>query len=827
MITGLRIGTRHALYFVLAGLTCGLLGPPVTAQPELLIEALQRSDEFDGLAELTSQVETEVVIPTGAAITNGWLELTSLTLPEQPPRAMALPDRRAEDASLRLPPDLPIGPAVLCYDAEDFALRCQETYIYRGPLGDYLGPLEIEVEWQRGTPVRGRYLSQGLPLAGARVALVPAELTSQRPFTAPLGPPEDGGRRLQREVTSDDQGIFRLPALAAGRYFLETLLPSGQLQRSPVFELPEARLNRQRLAADDQQPLFWDLGDLETLNGLSVEVRVQSTLGEMISGAHIKARQGTSVESLTNFQATTGSTGIVSISGFRAEDALQISCAAPGYISYREELPSVPPLVLCDLQPVAELSGLLISSSDDPLTGGWVTLTPLPPTDDPEVPETTADTAETLAGADDGPLASPRNWRSDATQWQDERPFEDAAARSQAVGLEGTFSFLDLAAGRYQLEAAAPGHEVWSQEIRIEAGEDQRLGSLRLMTGRQVDILVVDATTGAALPEVTVRALHPPGAVDGVTDDKGSLSFATLSDRGLVLQLSHEDYAEARRRLSAEDLRQDRPLEGGPIQLALHRPGWVRVVIYDEALEAPCRGCNVVLTPPGLEMRTDELGQALSPALEPGTYRIYRPRLSHLGSTVVEQPDAERRYAKVKAGKTSLVRFGEARRNIRLTFDPPLPPDWSLRAQTPYHAERLEAAADGSFAIRHRAGEALDLYLLFLDRQLGKMSEIRLATLPAALTGRDLEIKLRRSAVHGRLATWQGQPLAAQAVELWTLERQRYAKVWTDAEGHFHVPYAPEGVFGLIVGQRSMRFVSVSPNQVVDVGTVQLEPGSF
>ena len=825
-----RSGLRHLSWRwieTIAGLTillCLLAPSPLTAQTEVLIEALQRSDDFDGLVELARQVETEIVLPTGEAVTNGWLELTSLTLPEIPPLAMALPEREADAPPLRWTPHLPNGPAMLCYAAEGFALRCQEMYLYRGLQGDYLGPLEVAVEWRGGTPVRGRYLSRGLPLAAARVALVPADLQAQRPFTAPLGPPEGGGRKLQREVATGDDGVFQLPAVAAGEYFLETLLPSGQVHRSDVFRLPEERLNRQRVAAEAGQPVVWDLGDFEALQGLSVEVRVQSTLGEMISGARITARQGDSIEQLTNFQATTGGSGIVVLSGFRAEDAVRVSCAAPGYLSYHAELPTVPPLVLCDLQPMAKLSGLVVSASDDGLSSAWVTLTPLPPEDADEPTEGAPPKDD---GLGDGPLADRPDWRSDDTRWRDGTPPEGAAPRSQAVTAEGTFAFSELAAGRYRLDAAAPDHEVLSQEIFLDGGEDQQLGPLRLMKGRQVELIVVDADSGAALEGVDVQSLDPPGAVDGVTDAKGELAFATRGDRGLVIQLRHRDYAEARRRLSAEDLRQDRPFEGGPIRLTLHPPGWVRVVIHDEALGAPCRGCTVILSPPGVELQTDELGHVLSPPLEPGSYRVYRPRLTHLGSTVVEQPDAERRYAKVKAGKTSLVRFGEARQSLRLTFEPALPAGWGLRVQTPYHAERLEAAADGSFEVRHKAGEALDVYLLHYDRSVDKLSEIRLGTLPANPTARELQLKLRRSAIRGQLTDWSGHPLAGKAVELASLERQSYAKVWTDADGNFHIPFAPEGVFGLHIGQRSVRFVSVSPSQTVDVGNVQLEAGSF
>lgn len=860
---------RHGALLFLAIYLLVSFTSPVQAQSAALAEALKQGEQ---LVEPEAQVQTEVVIPIGVAVHDGWIELTSLVSPEHPPVVLPLAQHPEDAESARWTPKLPNGPAMLCYGAKGFAVRCVETYLFRGPIGDYLGPLEIEVEWQRGTPIHGRYVSQDAPIAAARVALVPTDIRSPRAFTmpfaatfktatpekAPLGTAsgkttsgDDAAitapqGRLEREVLSDSEGAFVLPEVAPGSYFLETLLPTGRLHRSEAFDLPQRSVSQGRLAASEEQLIFWDLGDIEVLDGAALEIRVQSTTGEMVSGAQISARQGKTVEDLLSFRATTGDDGIAVLSGFQVESAMQLSCSAPGFVSHHEDLPTVPALLLCDLEPTATLSGSVVlsgggvsfndavssrdtvSSNSSQIEQAWVSLRRLP-----EDGEITPSDIEAKGDTSDDRQTTALSPQSSANLF-DEEPSgvldhlaQAAQTVSRQVDSEGGFAFRELPAGNYELTAAAPRHEVLIEEVSLRAGEIRQHGTLRLMAGRQVDIVVVDATSGAVLRDVLVQSVNPPGAVDGITDEEGELAFTTRSDRGLDLRLQAEGYADALRHLTAEDLVRDKPLDRRQVRLELQRPGWIRVVIFDEALDDPCRGCTVILTPPGLELQTDELGQIISPPLEPGSYRVYRPRLTHLGSTVVEQADAERRYAKVKAGKTSLVRFGEERQIVRLTFDSDLPRDWSLRAQTPYHAERVQQRQDGSFEVRHLQGEALDLYLLFYDPRLGRMSEVRLSTLPANLSVRELKLKLRRSAIEGRLTTWQGEPLVGKPVQLASLERGIYAKVWTDGEGKFHVPYAPEGVFGLHVGQRNMRFVSVSPAQQVDVGTIQLEPGRF
>lgn len=829
----------------------------VQAQPEVLIDALRRGDE---LLDVTAAVQTEVVVPADRLLEHGWLEITSMTLPEKPPLTVALPRRTEEDEPLRLSPQLPNGPAMLCYGAEGLAVRCREAYLFRGTSGEFLGDLEIPVDWQGGFAVGGRYLTRGEGLAGARVAVVPSGLVSQRAFTLPLGPKDDspgdidtardtgtaadqttstGRVMLEREVVSDADGFFTLPPLASGDYALETLLPSGRLHRSEVFSLPDLRTSRQQLAAAESDRVVWDLGEIEVQDGLGVEIRVQSaTAFEPIADAQITARQGWTADDLINFQAASNASGIARLSGFRLELPTHLRCSAPGHLTLELEFDVVPALVLCDLEPMASLTGSVRTPDNEDITSAFVTLHRLP---DEALAEAENADAENKPSRSNRPAVEVPSFGDPWTRNPlDTGPDSGAPSGNSLPGTKvgsygvddsGGFDVPGLAPGTYRFTVAAPQHEVWVQEVILAPGEERNLGTVRLLPGRAVTLQVVDAEGGHGLDGVQVHSLQPAGAVQGATDEDGNFEFATRSDHGLTLRFEADGYAAAERHLRASELTQDDPL-AEPLRIALQRPGWVRVVIFDEAQGAPCRGCPVHLTTSTssktvASLTTDELGHVLSPALEPGSYRVYRPRLSHLGSTVVEQVDAERRYAQVKAGTTSLVRFGDERRQVQVRFDQGIPRSWGLRASTPYHAERLMQEPDGSFHVHHRAGETLELSLLIYDPGVDKMADVYLGTLPADLSAERLTLRLRTSAVRGRFTTWDGEPLAGQPIELATVERRHMARVWTDAEGNFHIPHAPEGVFGLHIGQRNMRFVSVSSSQTVDVGTVLLEPGRF
>lgn len=219
-------------------------------------------------------VSSELIVPA-ADLEVGWLELTPLAS-DRKPLVVRLGDRRAEDGEKRLAPDLPAGPMMLCSGGAPYAVRCEEIYWQRrlavAPEDD-----EIEVELATGVGITGRYLLDRWPVEGARVAVVPADLEAGRPYTQPLG--RGAGGRMAREVVTDGGGSFVLPAIAEGRYFLETLLPSGRVHRGEPFDLPSERAVRVAAVADDVVAVSWDLGDIDVADGPVVEIRVRDPVG--------------------------------------------------------------------------------------------------------------------------------------------------------------------------------------------------------------------------------------------------------------------------------------------------------------------------------------------------------------------------------------------------------------------------------------------------------------------------------------------------------------------------------------------------------------------
>lgn len=742
----------------------------------------------------------ELVVPA-EEVRDGWIEVTPWA-DDRSPRVVWLGTSTLDDGERRFDPRMPSGPAMVCFGGEPWGLGCGEVFLFRGPANLYSGPLEHALEWGEGVPVRGAYRLGELPMPGARVAVVPAGLGGGRPFTMPLG--YSGARarsgRLTREVVADAEGVFELPPLVAGEYFLETILPSGRVHRSEPFELPTADAMREDTGAEAGESVAYELPVIDVGEGLVVEVIAVDAAGDPLPGVRVAARQGEGPEDLVTYQRSTGPDGRVQLSGFDVDDAVEISCQAAGFAVWRQTFELVPTQVFCDLQRLSSLVGRVVGPDGDPITGTVASLWQ-------GAAEDTLDGAADEDGAVDPPL----------------RTTEPPLA-AQVLNEEGTLLFDRLPATRvYHLAIAAPGFEVHEQRIELEAGELLDLGTITLLAGRDSTLRVVDADSREPLEGVAVLGIDPPGAVAGLTDEYGELTFGARSDRPVTVRLAVADYAPKTVELGAEELAAD-----APIVLELQRPGWINAVVWDAVADRPCQGCVLLIGPDGGRLTTDESGQALSTPLEPGTYRVYRPRVDHLGSTVVEQTDAEQRVVRVERGRVATVRFGERRRGVRVRFDPPLGEGWRLIARGRGREERYRWQADGGgFIVRHRAGEGLELYLRFYDRTVGRESELFAGFLPPDPGNRDVVIPRPSTRVEGRATLWSGESLPTTRVRLMTLEHRQVALGWTHADGRFVLSHVQPGVYALHIGERSVQFVSLSPGLDLDLGTFQLMDGGF
>lgn len=717
--------------------------------------------------------ETELLVPA-VEISTGWIELTPLAS-DAAPTVIRLGDRKLEDGELVLRPGLAPGPAMLCSGAASLAVTCEQVFAERGLVAETtpLVPIDVRFE-EEGLEVTGRYLSDSLPVDGASVAVVPAGVRATRPYTMPLGMGAKVSAGLRREVLTDEDGRFTVPALAEGEYFLETVLPSGRVHRSEPFVLPAAAGLRFALAVDELSTVSWDLGEIEVLGGLALQVQVRDPDGVPIPGARVAARQGTSALDLVSFEGASGADGDVWLSGFTVEQAVHLRCSAPGYGAFEEDYELVPVVVECVLEPLAALLGEVVGPGGEAVPGAVVTMA-----------------SQSIGEAAPDPREEMVTPASSGTR----------------------FAISDLEPGDWQMTVAAPGYEILDRPLTLAPGERLDLGTIVLLSGTEIDGLVVDAESREPVAGAEVLGVDPLGGAWAVSDADGAFTVTVSGDRAVGLEVSAEGYAAAKVHVRPEDL------EGEPLVVELSEAGWLRIVIWDAAGDVPCQGCLVTLSPSSTRLRTDRWGEALSGSLAPGWYNVYRPDVTHLGSAVVTRDDAEKRTARVEAGEITTVRFGDRTETVRVTLQPSAEPGWRLSARTPWRTENVLRREDGSFQIRRRPDEALDLFLVIHDPEADAESEIWQLTLPADFEDDELVLPLGSAAVEGRV-TRDGEALAGERVRLRSLAQQVLATVHTRPDGSFHVPRVPPGVYFLAVGAPNVTSISLREGQSLDVGTL-------
>ncbi len=720
-----------------------------------------------------TMAETELLVPP-LDLSTGWIELTPLAS-DQAAMVIRLGDRKAEDGETILKPGLPPGPAMLCSGAALIAVTCDEIYFERGLVEESTPLIPIDVRFEDGLEVVGRYLLDTWPVAGARVAVVPADLEATRPYTLPLGMGDKVSAGLQREVITGDDGRFTVPALAGGDYFLETVLPSGRVHRSQPFTLPQAAGLRFELAVDELSTISWDLGDLDVLDGLALQVQVRDPDGVPIPRARVAARQGITELDLVSFEGVSGASGDVWLSGFNVDQEVHLSCRAPGYSAFEEDYELVPVTVECVLEPLAAVIGEVIDPGGAAVPGATVTLEPSPDTEAVTAPRVQMATPSTSGSR---------------------------------------FLISDLEPGDWQMTVAAPGYEVAERPLTLAPGERLDLGAIVLLAGTEIAGVVIDAESQEPIPGAEILGVEPLGSAWARSDSDGAFKVTASPGRALGLEVSAEGYATA-----AVSVPVERIDAGDPLVVELTEAGWLRVVIWDATVDRPCQGCLVTIWPGATRLRTDRWGEALSGPLAAGWYNVYRPRVAHLGSAVVAQDDAERRTAKVEPDEITTVRFGDRTDSLRVVLQPPAEPGWRLSARTPWHVENAARREDGSFLIHRRPDEALDLFVVFHDREANADAEIWQTTLTADFDAEELVLTLGGASVTGR-ATLDGEPVAGERVRLRSMGHEVRATVHSRADGSFHLPWVPPGVYFLAIGSSNVTAVSLRDGLALDVGSL-------
>ncbi|MEM7357222.1 MAG: hypothetical protein AAF657_40785, partial [Acidobacteriota bacterium] len=143
--------------------------------------AAQEAPQVSSPAELGEVLDAETglvrslpaLVVEPMALADGWLELTPLAS-EAAAVVIPLDDRSIEDGELRLPPPVEDGAAMLCSGGRSLAALCEQVYVQREVWAAPDAAADVAIRFELGLAVEGRYLLDGWPIAGARVALVPA-----------------------------------------------------------------------------------------------------------------------------------------------------------------------------------------------------------------------------------------------------------------------------------------------------------------------------------------------------------------------------------------------------------------------------------------------------------------------------------------------------------------------------------------------------------------------------------------------------------------------------------------------------------------------------
>ncbi|MDA8016673.1 MAG: carboxypeptidase-like regulatory domain-containing protein [Thermoanaerobaculia bacterium] len=753
-----------------------------------------------------------------------WVELTPLS-------AATLNSTERSDHPARLSPEqtspaltwLPervAGPAMLCHGVEPapatdeaetesvlWAVRCDLIAVWHADPESLLPPPDdpvVEISAVTGPPVVGRYLLGDLPVADAVLSVVPARLEAPVPFSLPLIWTDDGPTR--RLHTGDD-GSFRLPRLAPGDYALQSRLPGGRLHRSESFTVPEIEDLQTNSGSLDIEELVHDLGDIDVRTGVRLEVRASGPDAGPVPGIDVQVRQGATPAELVTFHARTDHEGVAHLDGLAVDKPSVLTCSAPGLATVRQEWDLLPVVVDCDMEPLAAVAGEVLDPDGQPIPGAVVRLQP---------------TDQETAGQ----------------------------ARTTATGDDGAFLFADCGAGRWNVEAAAPGYRVRQVELTLEAGERRLLDPLHLLPGREV-LVRVSGPGGEPVPGADITAAEPVGSVSARADDDGEARFAHPGPE-TVLEVSGLEYAAERVRVPAEA---DGEAARGPFDVTLRPGGWIRVLVELGAAtdnaptevenpQTPCAGCEIWIQPArqGSSARrhlvTDGRGEALSQPLAPGIYRVQRSRLSHVGDTLVEEPRAEERTVRVVEGEVTTVRFVSGEGLLTVRFAPPPDPGlgpWSLVVSQGNSRRTVPPESDGSFRIDRirdvTQGLPITMVLERFDPNSAAVAWMRvaeLATWPADEA--ELEVRLPDGSVEGRAlrtdtAAANTPASGAQVRLIGFHDFAPIAELRTAPDGSFVVPYLAPGVYSIQIDDLIYTYVSLRPGQTLEVGPLRLAPG--
>ena len=651
------------------------------------------------------------------------------------------------------------GAALVCSGAHNLAITCEERYLRPGE------PIEPPRP-RPGVAVRGRVLVDGEAASGVRVALVPAALTARRPLRLPLSI-ENGN--VKRELVTDIRGRFSTPPLATSTYRIELIPPGGRIELLEPFFLPplEDLLREEDHKSSSSLPPHLDLGDFEVSQGLAVQISVIDDSGAPVGGAVVSASQGRPPARVTMFESNTDAEGRTALHGFEPSDPIETTCAKPGFSRLEKRFDFPPTWVECVLQPVANLVGEVLSDGQG-LANATVSL-----------------------------------------------PNRDRWARTDS---SGRFQLMELDAGAFHLVIAAPGFEIAEQHDTLAPGE-RRTEIVELEPSPRRWGQAVDAVTGKPVADARLASMTPRGAVDSRSNHEGEFFFEAASDRTILLEVSARNYPPRRVELGPEDGTGDEPWV-----VELEKGGRVDVVVWNPSSDGPCVGCDLVIAKVAtagapaqlhVSLRTGADGLATSEELATGRYRVILEEVQSMGSAVHVRSGNNVRFADVRPGEVTEVVFGEPRQEVEIRFRPLPSPGWRLRCEGTEGEEVYDAQVDGSYKVRRRPREALNLRL--------EGNGISVSQGILAANAEDLVyFDLPRTSVSGHLSHRESAA-GPQGLRIRPLIQNGSGAWVMPTLGRFEVRFLPPGSYRITSGGQELAQFHLERGQALDLGKIDQE----
>ncbi|HQT94897.1 MAG TPA: carboxypeptidase-like regulatory domain-containing protein [Thermoanaerobaculaceae bacterium] len=619
--------------------------------------------------------------------------------------------------------------------------------------GDYEAPALVS-----GLRVGGRFVQEGKPVEGVRVSLVPPRLTGRRPFTIPRS---WDGKRVAREVVSGADGRFAMPRVQPGEYIAQYVPPGGRIETTPPFTVAAAESSSRARGRSQQEGI--DLGDITLEGGLKVPVLVIDKVGTPLAGARVGAHQGTA-PNVVFFEAASDEKGQAALAGLDPAQPLAITCAATGFATLRQTFESLPAGVACALQALGTVTGTVVDADGDPISGATAALR-----------------------------------RTPHRVTSDER---------------GDFRLGEVAAGVYALLVSAPGFDTATSSIEVQAGETTEVGQVELTPGTDLQGLVRDSQSRAAVAGAVVACASPPGLGETTSDADGAFVISLPRSEPSVLTVSADGYPVVSHAVVAQELGAT-----APVVIELSKGGSIHVSAWDDDSGEPCGGCQVDITAPNVaqELMTDANGEATSGPLAPRAYDVLLEGMVSLGSVFKRSGGSAERWVEVKAGVTTNVQLGSPLVPITVRFLPAPTPEWRPVGNRPSGVSLGESRGGGEYSMKYRRGEPMNIWL---DSARG--AHVSVGAVPDDFRGSAVEFQLPQTDVRAQLMAGTKPPVTTE-VDLVAYATGRVAaSVLTSPDGTLDAAYLPPGVYIASVAGRVVATFILGDSQALDLGQVQL-----